>query len=297
MTTYTPLRWFIYKRQEDNFPYWVFIEEERNKFIFLKARDKWPGPGKNIFCKFEGEGFKKRDLPKDEPIDSCEIFSIKRYGKRLNIILNRSRKKRCWFIFLKKEYKTRPGEFYYQVFWITQSSAIACRRGAYIPQSKKSDNFKVIIDTTERYPYRFGRADTEKRRLPVGDYALLYNGDLVAIAERKTKDNFLHEISFFDVLKAKFEELSKFSYKAVIFESDYLDFIDPKKNRFYSAKFVADLLADLSVQFPQIQFIFCRSRKSANKWLYHWFRRIFENIESKKVINDEKKKNYIFKDI
>ena len=206
---------------------------------------------------------------------------MKRYGKKLNVILNRKRNKRCWFIFLKKEYKRRLGEFYYQVFWITQSSAIASRRGAYIPQSKKRDDFKVIIDTTERYPYRFGKAEVERRKLPVGDYGLLHNGELIAIAERKTKDNFLHEISSFDVLKAKLEELSKFPHKAVIFEASYLDFIDPKKNKFYSSIFIAELLAELSVQFPSIQFIFSVNRKSANKWLYYWFRRIYQNIENK----------------
>lgn len=283
MTAYRPLRWLIYKNEEDNFPYWVFIEQERNRFIFLKAKEKWPGPGKNIFCKYEGEEIKKGDLPKDEPVDSCEIFSLKRYGKKLNVILKRSRNKRCWFIFLKKEYKNRPGEFYYQVFWITQASAIASRRGAYIPQAKKGDDFKVIIDTTERYPYRFGGVEVEREKLPVGDYGLIYNGNLVAIAERKTKENFLHEISSFDVLKAKLEELAKYLHKAVIFEAGYLDFIDPKKNKFYSSTFIAELLAELSVQFPQVQFIFSDNRKSANKWLYHWFRRIYQTLENQKI--------------
>jgi len=274
--TTRPLRWLIYFEEKGRFPYQLFIEEERGKFLYLRAHDRWPGPGKNIFCKLEGEVTRKR-LPKREPLESCDIISLKRYGKKLNVLLDRSSRKRCWFIFLKKEYKNRPGEYYDQVFWITQSSAIASRRGAYIPQSKKESDFKIIIDTSERYPYRFGKAEVERRKLPVGDYGLLYNGNLIAVAERKTKDNFLHEISSFDVLKAKLEELSRFPHKAVVFEASYLDFVDPKKNRFYSATFVANLLADLSVQFPQVQFVFFGNRKSANKWLYHWFSRIYQN--------------------
>ncbi|MCM8793783.1 MAG: hypothetical protein NC898_04890, partial [Candidatus Omnitrophica bacterium] len=249
MTDYLPLRWLIYKKEKDNFPYWIFIEEEKNKFVFLKANDKWPGPGKNIFCKYIGE-VTEGEIPQDEPIDSCEIFLIKRYGKKLNVVLNRSQKKRCWFIFLKKEYKKKPGEFYYQVFWITQSSAIASRRGAYIPQFKKLDNFKVIVDINERYPYRFGKIETEKKKLPIGDYGLFYRGNLVALAERKTKDNFLHEVSSFDVLKAKLQELSRYPHKAVIFESSYLDFVESRKNKFYSGTFIAELLAELFVKFP-----------------------------------------------
>jgi len=244
--------------------------------LYLIAHDRWPGPGKNIFCKLEGE-VTGRKLPKKEPLERCNIISLKRYGKKLNIILDRTRRKRCWFIFLKKQYKDRPGEYYDQVFWITQASAVASRRGAYIPQSGKLDDFKVVIDTTERYPYRFGKAEVERKKLPVGDYGLLDNGNLIAIAERKTKDNFLHEIASFDVLKAKIEELSRFPHKAVVFESSYLHFVDPKKNRFYLATFVAEL----SIQFSQIQFIFSANRKSVNKWLYHWFSRIYQTLEAK----------------
>lgn len=284
-----PFKWLIYSEGKGRFPYKLYIEEEPGKFLYLRAHDRWPGPGKNIFCELEGE-VTERKLPKKEPLESCDIISIRRYGKKLNVLLDRSKRKRCWFIFLKKQYKDRPGEYYDQVFWITQSSAIASRRGAYIPQSGKQDTFKVAIDTAERYPYRFGKAEVEKKELPVGDYGLLYNGSIVAIAERKTKDNFLHEISSFDVLRAKLEELSRFPHKAVVFESSYLDFVDPKKNRFYSATFIAKVLADLSVQFPQIQFIFSNNRKSANKWLYHWFSRIYQekSLSAVTKASDEK---------
>jgi len=267
----------IYPEGEGRFRYALFVEEQPGKFLHLRVHDRWPGPGKNVFCKLEGQ-VNRDDLPETEPLEACGIVSVRRYGKKLNIILDRSIRKRCWFIFLKKEYRGRPGEYYDQVFWITQASAVASRRGAYIPQSGKGRHFDVIIDSAEKYPYRFGRATVARQKLPVGDYALLYDARMVAIAERKTRDNFLHEIASFDVLKAKLEEMARFPHKAVVFESAYSDFVDAKKNRAYSAGFVATLLAELSVEFPQVQFIFCNGRKAANKWLYHWFDRLHQHL-------------------
>lgn len=208
------LRWLIYPGIEKRYPYRLFIEERGNEFLVLSVQERWPGPGKNIFCKMDGI---VNELPEGKPLEECGIVSKVRYGKRLSIVLDRKLRKRCWFIFLKKEYKKKPGEYYDQVFWITQSSAVAERRGAYIPMGKKRDDFEVIIDTGERYPYRFGKAKTEKRKLPVGDYALSYNGELIAIAERKTRDNFLHEIATFDLLKSKLQEMTSFRYKALVF--------------------------------------------------------------------------------
>lgn len=90
-------------------------------------------------------------------------------------------------------------------------------------------------------------------------------------------DNLFHEIATYDVLKATLQEMSVFRYKAVVFESPYGDFINPKKSHFYKSSYVADILADLIFSFPDIQFIFCENRKLANEWIYRWFRRI--NLE------------------
>lgn len=278
---YENLRWLIYSESKGRFPYRLFIEEKPGVFLSFRVQERWPGPGKKIFCKME-DPFRENDLPEQDPLERCNIVSQSRYGKKLTVILDRPIKKRCWFIFLKKEYKTKPGEYYNQVFWITQSSAVAGRRGAYLPKSRKKGNFKVLIDINERYPYRFKNVETERKKLPVGDYALIHDEDLIAIAERKTRDNFLHEIATFEVLRAKLQEMSSFPYIAVVFESPYADFINPKKLSYYSASFIAELLADLSVEFDKVQFIFCSNRKVANEWVYRWFQRIHQKIEGEK---------------
>lgn len=273
-------RWLIFKNDDVKYPYILFIEKSNNKFIHLKVQERWPGPGKNIFCKFEGE-IDEKDLPSTPPIESCNIISINEYGKKLSIVLDRQTKKRCYFIFLKKKYKNRD-EYYHQVFWITQASAIAERRGAYIPKTGKKDNFKIIIDVNERYHYKFGSALTEKKKLPVGDYALEIEGELIAVCERKTRDNFIHEISTFDALRMRLQEMSSYRYKAFVFESPYADFINPKKLKFYSSSFVADIIAEIFVEFPDVQFVFCSNRKVAQEWVYRWFQRISQVLGKSK---------------
>lgn len=269
------LRWFLFPCEEHRFPYELFLEDSPGQFIHLKTQDKWPGPGKNIFCKFEGYS-REEDLPDEEPLDECVIRSRKRYGKRLTIILDRKIRKRCWFIFLKKEYKRRPGEFYSQVFWITQSSAVGERRGAYIPRGGKNEVFEVIIDSNERYPYKFAEATVRRESLPVADYALVKDDKIVAVVERKTLDNFIHSIGTYDALKMALSEMVLYKYSAVVFEAPYRNFINPQKNPHYSPSYTADIIADLMVSFSQIQFVFQRSRKMANEWVYRWFKRIYQ---------------------
>lgn len=275
MTIPTLLRWIMFKQENERFPFRLCIEEQPDDFLVLSVQERWPGPGKKIFCAPDGR-CRENALPAEVPLETCNIVDVQRYGRKMNIILDRKIKKRCWFIFLKKEYKMRPGEVYDQIFWITQSSAAARRPGAYIPRVKEGTPCEIIIDRRERYPYKFDYAHTERENLPVGDYALKIEGKTVAVVERKTLINFLHEISAYDVFEACLQELATYSYKAVVFESPYSDFLNPKKIKPYRASYVADIISDLAVTFPGIQFVFCPNRKFAREWTHRWFLRINE---------------------
>lgn len=270
------LRWLLYKTNEEKFPYKIYLEEKPNEFLILKVQARWPGPGKKIFCISEGYLHQEK-IEDTEPVEECNIILFKRFGKKLNLILDRKTKRRCWFIFLKKAYKTRPGDYYEQIFWITQSAMKMRGAGAYIPQGGKKEQMEIIIDQRERYPYKFANALTKRENLPVGDYALIKDKKIIAVAEKKTMDNFLHEIRGYDIFKSSLEELRQYKYKAVIFDSPYSDFINPKKNLFYRPSYTADILADLYVNFPEIQFMFFENRKLANEWLYRWFKRIWKD--------------------
>ena len=110
MTKNLELRWMIYKKEDSKFPYQLYIEEKPNQFLCLNVQERWPGPGKKIFCKPCGV-FTSSDLPAEGLLVEFKIISIRRYGKRLTIVLDRKIKRRCWFVFVKKEYKNKPGEY------------------------------------------------------------------------------------------------------------------------------------------------------------------------------------------
>ncbi len=273
MNNIPELRWILYKQEDKRFPYRLYIEEASDNFICLDTQDRWPGPGKKIFCKLIGTCH-SGDLPKEKPIEDCKIITIQRYGKRLIIVLDRKVKKRCWFVFVKKEYKTKSGVFYEQVFWITQSSEAIRRPGAYVPRVREGLPIEIIIDKREHYPYKFGYIETKRENLPVGDYALIKDGKIIAVAERKSLDNFLGQLSTYDSFKAMLTELVTYPYKALILESPYSDFLNPKKINPYRASYIAEIIADITVRFPQIQIVFCDNRKFAQEWLLRWFLRV-----------------------
>jgi ERCC4-type nuclease len=51
-----------------------------------------------------------------------------------------------------------------------------------------ADSLEILVDTRERYPYRFAgnQACTTRRALPAGDYAVEADDELLAAVERKT---------------------------------------------------------------------------------------------------------------
>ncbi len=283
------LKWIMCKNPDldnKNFPYILFLEKNPGNYIYLKTQDKWPATGKKIFCKYKGE-IKEENLPQLEIIETNYITTIRQYGKRLTVILDRKIKKRCWFIFIEKEYKTKQGK-YYQVFWDTQSFIVSERPGAYISTGGKKIKFdEIIIDINEKYPYKFENQNIKREKLDVGDYALKINNMIIAVVERKTFNDFKTQLKKLDVFKAQLLELSKYKYKAVIFETPFADFMDNDKLKHYPGYFVSEVITQLMVEFKDIQFVFLSNRKVSQEWLFRWFKRIF--------IYEVKEKNNEFK--
>lgn len=277
----SPRRWLVFANEDQRFPYILAIEEKAGHFLCLATQEKWPASNKKIFCQRLGY-FTEEDLEELALVDNSNIKSLTHYGKKLEIILDRKIRKRCWFVIFKKEYKTRPGEYYEQIFWVTQSAARARGRKAYVPQGGKNESFTVVIDTRERYPWKFPNCQVIRENLAVGDYGLKLDEQVVAVVERKTRENLLHNMQSFELLRASLHELKTVPYRTMILECSYADLINPKKNPYFKPSYVADVLAELYVLFPEIQIIFCDNRKVANEWSYRWFKRIY------RLYNEEK---------
>jgi hypothetical protein len=112
--------WILEQTQDDRFPYRLQICRGDKPWLSLRTQDRWPAAGRHIFCLREDEP----PLPDEvfEELERIDIIAFNERGRRVSVVLDRKRYKRCDFLFLEKSYKSKPGESYEQIFWLTQRS-------------------------------------------------------------------------------------------------------------------------------------------------------------------------------
>lgn len=97
--------WILERIAGERFPYRIRLVQGNRLLLALKVQSVWPGAGTQVFC--------LRDTTLDnetlEMVDFVPILSLRRYGKRLAVVLDRRMNKRCDFLFLKKKYKNKEG--------------------------------------------------------------------------------------------------------------------------------------------------------------------------------------------
>lgn len=258
--------WILEKVDHPQFPYRLTIVRGGEVILALRPRDRWPGSQGNIFClPEEGRGFP----PPSEELERVPVVSLRRYGKRLSVVLDRPTRRRCDFLFLKKPYKTRPGE-YEQVFWQTQQG-LRERRPRVRFTVRLPKGLHIVIDTRERYPWKFTGCRVERQQLPVGDYALLVRGEIRAVIERKTFSNLLRDLSDLRVLHQKLGELAAYPAPALVVEAQYADFLRPDRIKPLNVRYCQQALAELVVLHPGLALQFLGSRKLANAWALAYF--------------------------
>ncbi|MBI2832511.1 MAG: ERCC4 domain-containing protein [Chloroflexi bacterium] len=207
-----------------------------------------------------------------EELERVDIIAFNERGKRLSVVLDRKRYKRCDFLFLTRSYKSRPGEKYEQIFWLTQTSMAQHRPAIKLVAPASVDELTIRIASDERYPWHFAGAKTVRGRLPTGDYALL-NSDskILAVVERKTFDNLMADFGVMPVLHQRLAELATYQYHALVIEAPYSDFLNPKKVKYYTPSFCAQAIGELYALHPKLRIVFCANRKVANQWTQHYF--------------------------
>ncbi len=250
----------------EKFPYRLTIMKGGDVLLALRVQDRWPGQKGNVFC------IREEDSGWEPPVNEIErvpVISLKRFGKRLAVVLDRPKNKRCDFLFLIKKYKTREGE-YEQIFWRTQK-ALRERRPRVKLTTYHKGELNITIDTNEKYPWRFNECFVEKDRLPAGDYALRDHEGLLAVVERKTFDNLMSEFGEMPIFHQQLGELSAYRHSALVIEADYSDFLNPGRQRFYSPAFTAKAVGELYALHPSLTIVFAGNRKLANEWTYRFF--------------------------
>lgn len=258
--------WILERVDHPRFPFRLRIVKEGQPLLVLRVADRWPGSRGNIFCLRESG----RDWPPPvEEVEQVPVVNLRRYGKRLSITLDRPTRKRCDFLFLKKPYKYREGE-YEQIFWQTQKG-MRERRPRVRFTIRGHEEIHVLVDTRERYPWRFSGCTVERWHLPVGDYALLLENEIGAVIERKTFENLLRDLTDLRIFHQQMGELAAYPLAALVIEANYADFLNPKKNKPLGARYCTRALAELAVLHPGLVVHFAGTRKVANEWAHAFF--------------------------
>lgn len=261
-----PAQWRVEKSQSPRFPFRISIEQNGRLLFAVRAQSDWPAPGGQIFCLREREHDPGEAL---EPIETVPIASLHRVGVKLAVVLDRPRRKRCEFLSLVRERKDGSGT-YEQVFFRTESAVRAHRSRGRVELGTRV-SLDVAIDLRERYPWRFTGARISRRELPAGDYALLRDDAIVAVAERKSLDNLLSDIGSLRALHQQMAELARQPRAAVVIEAQYGDLHDPARTRAWPPSHVARVMAELSALHPRLPFVFAGNRRLANVWTERWF--------------------------
>jgi hypothetical protein len=265
--------WILEKTQNDRFPYRLQILKGGQPWLTLRTQDKWPTAGRHIFCLREDEPPAPDEIL--EGVERVDIIAFNERGRRVSIVLDRKRYKRCDFLFLEKSYKGRPEESYEQIFWLTQRSIEQHRPSFKLVSGQTNSEMIVRIDSNERYPWRFPGLVTERGIVAAGDYALMDGDRMLAVVERKTLDNLLADFGMMPVLHQRLAELAAYDNHALVVEASYADFLNPKKVHHYTPGFCAKAIAELYALHPALRIVFCANRKVANEWTRLFFRAIW----------------------
>ncbi len=266
--------WILERTQNDRFPYRVQIIREGAPWMVLRTQDRWPAAGRNIFCLRESDPPDPEELL--EEVERVDIAAFHQRGRRISVVLDRKRYKRCDFLFLKKSYKGRPEESYEQVFWLTQRSMAQHRPSFKLISRGTAHEMVVRIHSNEKYPWRFPGAAIQRAPIAAGDYSLMDGDATLAVVERKTFDNLLADFGTMQVLHQRLAELAAMRHHALVIEASYADFLNPKKVHHYTPRFCARAIAELHALHPTLHVTFCANRKAANEWARHFFAAVWE---------------------
>ncbi|MEZ0339977.1 ERCC4 domain-containing protein [Mycobacterium sp. pV006] len=224
--------------------------------VTLKARETWPRTNK-VYCHRLEQWPDGADI-----IERLPVRSISRRGAAIDLVLERGRENRSQFVLTR----ARGREM---VFWQSRRTAKQARPNVALPTARAHGRtLEIVVDSHERYGYKFSdqQADTLRRALPAGDYAV-YSGDvLVASAERKSIED-LSAGLLSGKLTYQLADLAALPRAVVVVEAGYSRLF---KLEHVSSSVVAEALAEAQARFPSVPIVFVETRVLAQEWIYRW---------------------------
>lgn len=243
---------------DSSLPYLVRLPLGTGELI-LKARDSWPRTAK-VFC------HRAEVWPEGaELVEAVQVRSCVRRGVAIDLVLDRGRENRSQFVFTKLR-GGREG-----IFWQSARTTRKARPTYRLPTGRPvglDGGLHILIDTRERYPYRFARqqATTERQALPAGDYGVTLDDEVVAVVERKSVSDLSARLVD-GQLAFLLAEVSALPRSAVVVEDRYADLLANHRVR---PGFLADQLAAVTVRYPEVAIAFCDTRPLAEEWTYRF---------------------------
>lgn len=225
--------------------------------LVLKAKDTWPRTS-SVFCHRSGEWGDDLEL-----VEELEVVACERRGRAIDLLVDRRRENRSQFVFTTKQGREL-------IFWQSPRTVGGARPGVRIPSRRASgqDEFTIIVDTRERYPYRFAgqQALVARESLAAGDYGVLVDARCIASVERKSVADLAKSLvdGSLGFLAA---ELATLDHAAIVVEGRYSDLLELEH---VAPGFVLDLVARLQVRYPRVPIVFCGTRKLAEEWTYRF---------------------------
>ncbi len=255
------VRTFVVARNPDpesSLPYLVRLPLGTEPLV-LKTREPWPRTSK-VYC-HRADGW-----PADaEVVEEVPVRSCARRGPAVDLVLARPRENRSQIVFTT----LRGGRE--AIFWQTATTARQARPGIRVPSRRRASGITtldVVVDTRERYPYKFSGVPVATRRqaLPAGDYAVEHEGSVVAAVERKSIADLAGSLVA-GGLPFALAELSSLYRAAVVVEAPYSRLF---KLEHVTSGFVPDLLARVQVRYPSVPIVFCDTRSLAEQWTFRF---------------------------
>ena len=226
--------------------------------LVLKARDSWPRTAK-VYCHRAEEWPDQPEIVERVPVRSC-----RRRGVAIDLVLDRPRENRSQLVFTRIR-GGREG-----IFWQSARTTRQARPGIRVPRRRAAGlaELTILIDTRERYPYRFAhqQATTERQALPVGDYGIAHGDRVVAVVERKSLADLTRRLVDGQLTYA-LAEMATIPRAAIVVEDRYSGLF---KLAHTKPGFVADMLAALTVRYPTVPIAFCETRPLAEEWTYRF---------------------------
>ncbi|MDP9245080.1 MAG: hypothetical protein M3O64_00365 [Chloroflexota bacterium] len=238
-------------------PYIVRLPVSGEGRIFLATRETWPR-GTDVYCHQLPGWPDEAEILEEVPVEACW-----RVGAAVHLVLRRRTNRRSLFVWTKKGERTL-------VFWRSEASMPGARPGIRVPLARAfGEHLSIAVDVGERYPWRFAGRDatTERRRLPVGDYALVHDDEIAAVVERKTAAD-LATAAVGGQLGLALAELGQVRHAALIVEGRLSDVL--KSADRVRPGWLLNVVAALQVEHPRVSWMFAETRHLAEEWAYRW---------------------------